>query len=555
MYIKRLNIENFRGIGNMDWTLEKKLYCMIGTNDSTKTTILDAIEYVLYPYWNLNIVNSDFYNCDTTNTIKIELTIGEIPEYFMQEDTFGLYIRKFVKDLSDDEPKESDEVFLTIQLIINDSFEPEWKVITNRGMEKIISYKERAKLCISRVGENIDKDFFIGRNSILKKYINDTKELDSQLIKILQSIKEQNIDISSIKGALNKIKDVTNSYDLKLNNELGVEIELKSSDLNTSNIGISDGKVPINRKGTGSKRLLSSILNLGSNTDSSVILIDEIEYGLEPYRIADLLSKLKKSQKQVIITTHSTIPITELNYDNLIICRSCNGKTILLEFLNDFQRLLRKNPYAFLARKVIITEGATEWGCLRVFNQKWAENNLSLAYSSGIVLDGEGGAHAINKAKQFKNLGYDVAIFIDGDDKTVCKEAKELKDIKVFRLKDGYNTEKSILNDISINNIENIIKILVELKDSNYVQKCINEEFNLDTLEIQEIKKTYSEIEIKNKMYNILTKKDKKNNPIFKGNEYGCKLGELIYNLTNTNSTDFEIVLILNNIKEWCNGI
>lgn len=165
MYIKRIKIENFRGIKGMDWILENKLLCLIGASDSTKTTILDAIEYALYPYWNLNITNTDFYNCDLTSPILIQVTIGNIPDYFIDENTYGLYIRKFVLDSEEDDvPGNDDEVFLTIQLSVNEFFEQDWKVITNRGIEKNISYKDRAKLKVARIGEFIDKDFYIGRN-------------------------------------------------------------------------------------------------------------------------------------------------------------------------------------------------------------------------------------------------------------------------------------------------------------------------------------------------------------------------------------------------------
>ena len=82
MYIKRVKIENLRGIKEMDWILENKLLYLIGTSASTKTTILDAIDYGLYPYWNLNITNTDFYECNISNPIPIQLTLGNLPEYF-----------------------------------------------------------------------------------------------------------------------------------------------------------------------------------------------------------------------------------------------------------------------------------------------------------------------------------------------------------------------------------------------------------------------------------------------------------------------------------------
>lgn len=555
MYIKRIKVENFRGIKKMDWILENKLLCLIGSSDSTKTTILDAIEFALYPYWNLNITNTDFYECNTKNPISIQLTLGDLPEEFINENAYGLYIRKFVDDDSNDEPEEADDIFLTIQLSISEFFEPEWKVITNRNMEKPISHKDRAKLSIARIGENIDKDFYIGRNSILKSYIDDTKELNSQLFDILQSVKHQNIDTSSITTAFSSIKKVIDDYNIKLNSQLGLEIEMKNSDLNISNIGISDGLIPLNKKGTGTKRLLSSILNLEGDNNKNCILIDEIEHGLEPYRIADLLYKLKTKNRQSIITTHSTIPITELDYHNLFICRSENGETKCLKIPEEFQGLLRKFPYAFLSKKILITEGATEWGIIRKFNKIWNNENFSLAYSSGIVVDGHGGSGTITKAKQFKKLGYDVAIFIDGDDSTTNGQANELQDIKVFKLKDKYNTEKRILEDIKFGNLKKLINIMVQIKDEVLVKKYMEEFFGISTLDLDDVKDSFQEKDIKDKLYNILIKKNSKKEDIFKGTTYGEYLGKLIYDLSTTDLKDSEIITLLNEVRVWCNGI
>lgn len=555
MYIKRIKVENFRGIKKMDWILENKLLCLIGSSDSTKTTILDAIEFALYPYWNLNITNTDFYECNTKNPILIQLTLGDLPEEFINENAYGLYIRKFVDDDSNDEPEEADDIFLTIQLSISEFFEPEWKVITNRNMEKPISHKDRAKLSIARIGENIDKDFYIGRNSILKSYIDDTKELNSQLFDILQSVKRQNIDTTSITTAFSSIKKVIDDYNIKLNSQLGLEIEMKNSDLNISNIGISDGLIPLNKKGTGTKRLLSSILNLEGDNNKNCILIDEIEHGLEPYRIADLLYKLKTKNRQSIITTHSTIPITELDYHNLFICRSENGETKCLKIPEEFQGLLRKFPYAFLSKKILITEGATEWGIIRKFNKIWNNENFSLAYSSGIVVDGHGGSGTITKAKQFKKLGYDVAIFIDGDDSTTNGQANELQDIKVFKLKDKYNTEKRILEDIKFGNLKKLINIMVQIKDEVLVKKYMEEFFGISTLDLDDVKDSFQEKDIKDKLYNILIKKNSKKEDIFKGTTYGEYLGELIYDLSTTDLKDSEIITLLNEVRVWCNGI
>lgn len=554
MYIKKIKINNFRGIKEANINFDNKLICLIGNSDSTKTTILDAIEYALYPYWNINITNTDFYQCNIDSSIIIQITIGDLPEYFLNEETFGLYIRKYIESDENDEPNDDDEIFLTIQLTINNLFEPEWKVITNRNIEKLINYKDRSKLSTARVGENIDKDFYVGRNSILKSYINDTDDLDQQLFGLLQSLKQHDIDSTSIKPALESIKSVINSYNLKLENDLSLELEIKSSDLNISNIGISDGLIPLNKKGTGTKRLLSTMLNLEGKKDNSSILIDEIEYGLEPYRIADLLYKLKDKKRQSIVTTHSTIPITELDYNNIFVCRSDNGITKCKQVPSEFQNILRRYPYAFLSRKVLITEGATEWGILHYFNKLWSDKCFSFAYSSGIVMDGNGGTSAISYAKKFYELGYNVAIFIDSDDPITNVQAEKLTDIKVFKLEKGYNTEKTILKDIDLNNLNLIIDIMVEKKSEQYVKQCINEEFDIDTIDLNELKEKFTEEQIKNKIYNILIKKDKAGKDVFKSIRYGESLGKLIYDLSLTKLKESDYTKLLEEVRVWCNG-
>lgn len=170
-------------------------------------------------------------------------------------------------------------------------------------------------------------------------------------------------------------------------------------------------------------------------------------------------------------------------------------------------------------------------------------------------MDGHGGSGTITKAKQFKKLGYDVAIFIDGDDSTINGQANELQDIKVFKLKDEYNTEKRILEDIKFGNLKKLINIMVQIKDEVLVKKYMEEFFGISTLDLDDVKDSFQEKDIKDKLYNILTKKNSKKEDIFKGTTYGEYLGELIYDLSTTDLKDSEIITLLNEVRVWCNGI
>ncbi len=77
MLIYHARIENFRGIKTSDFTLGENVNCLIGSGDSTKSTILDAIEYALCPNWFIPFDDSDFFNCDVTGgDIIIDITVG-----------------------------------------------------------------------------------------------------------------------------------------------------------------------------------------------------------------------------------------------------------------------------------------------------------------------------------------------------------------------------------------------------------------------------------------------------------------------------------------------
>lgn len=548
MYIKRVSIKNFRGIKDFDKEFNNRFICLIGNSDSTKTTILDAIEYCLYPYWAIQITDTDFYNCNIEDDIVIRLTIGDVPESLLTEEKYGLYIRKNVDNEDDDEPAEDDEKFLTIELRINNMFECKWSVINNRSDGKSISHKDRAEISVARVGENINKDFRIGRNSILKKYLTNSDDLDLFLIETIRGIR--NIDMNGeMKSTLDKIDTTLKSYSVKLNDKLKVNMELKNSDISLSNLNLCDGDIPIFSKGTGTKRLISTILNLNKLHNSACILIDEVEYGLEPYRISELIYKLKEGSKsgQVIMTTHSPIVLSEVDYDNLILCRNNDGILNCFEFDQTIQGLLRLNSYAFICNNIIVVEGATESGILRFLNRLWSEHSESMAMYNSVVMDGKGGLSACKNAKKLSELGYRVCLLIDSDEERANSESEKLKKsgIKVLKWDNNNNTEMQIINDLPDDALVDVINLMLSLKEEDTVKGYINEEFGLNTLNMDELKSTATIQEIKDKFIQILTYKDR-----FKNIRYGMALGRLIEkNIDNLKSNT--IVNVLNDLKEW----
>ena len=136
MRLYHLTIERFRGIRQLDWTIRGQRICLIGPGDSCKSTILDAIEMVLSPKWNIQVSDTDFFDCATAQPIIIRATVGELPEEVIREQRFGLAKRGWhpVEGLHD-EPEDRDEDVLTLQLKVDESLEPVWSVVNDRQPE------------------------------------------------------------------------------------------------------------------------------------------------------------------------------------------------------------------------------------------------------------------------------------------------------------------------------------------------------------------------------------------------------------------------------------
>ena len=209
-------------------------------------------------------------------------------------------------------------------------------------------------------------------------------------------------------------------------------------------VGLFDGNVPLGQRGTGSQRLLSMGLNIGASDNGSILLIDEIENGLEPYRLCSVINELRLKQKdsgQTIMTTHSSVTVEECTIEELLIVRSEHGETKAYSLKGDdpetnktIQAEVRKNAKAFLCKRIIICEGKTEIGFIRAFDTYLSESrNIRLAYRGIGTADG-GGSTIFRCADVLLKCGYDICLFMDSDleKEKPGKAALQAKGVSIF---------------------------------------------------------------------------------------------------------------------------
>ena len=133
--------------------------------------------------------------------------------------------------------------------------------------------------------------------------------------------------------------------------------------------------VPLRGLGIGSTRLLIAGLQQKAAAQSSVVLVDELEHGLEPHRIIRFLGSLGAKEKmpplQIFMTTHSPVALRELSGSQLFVLREAGGQHVVMNVGTDdgIQSTIRVYPDAFLAPSVLVCEGASEVGLMRGLDQ------------------------------------------------------------------------------------------------------------------------------------------------------------------------------------------
>lgn len=92
MRIIDLEILNFRGIkeSHITFPSDSRIVCLIGAGDSTKSTLLKAIEWLFWPTWSLMINDADFYHSDPTKPIVISIDCNDSVQ-IIHPNAFSVY--------------------------------------------------------------------------------------------------------------------------------------------------------------------------------------------------------------------------------------------------------------------------------------------------------------------------------------------------------------------------------------------------------------------------------------------------------------------------------
>lgn len=563
-----LDINNYRGIKKLNLVLEhdKRLVCIIGRGDSGKTTILEAISSVLSPSWNLTFSDEDFYNIDLINNIEISLTLVDFPDSYLADNKYGLYIRALdlkTGKVEDDVALPEEEGFLpaiTVKLTVDSSLEPKWVATCSREIEdKPISAKDRANLNCFLISDYIDRHFSWNRGNPLNAILNleETEGVidNNVIIEQLRKAKSE-IDKNDFSGLDDATKRIIEQAELLGIDASNIKTTLDSKDLlvKGGRIVLHDESVPYRLKGKGTKRLTSIAIQSILVREGGVMLIDEIEQGLEPDRVKQAVRALEThSAGQIFLTTHSREVITELGSQPLLfVIRNELDDSIKTRLFSerdvDLQKTVRACPEAFFAKKVIVCEGATEIGICRAIDKWRGETAQSyMALLDCAYVDGTGSTIDV-RIDEIEQSGIQTSIFCDSDLPTINdkKDAWIRRGIGVFDCDEGLCLEQQLFKDLPW---------LGALELLNYASAQAPSSFNgvfeaqkgilIDDWEdTDELRQTI--------MSKFKPNKDGKlKRDWFKQQHHGEKIGEVIFKYFDDLNTESTLYKTISGISNW----
>lgn len=438
MRLRRLEIENFRGVKSLDWRHIAETAALVGPGDSGKSTILDAIERVLSPRWNIAFDDTDFWDLDTDAAIVIRATITDLPPGFYRDSKFGLLLHAFDKDKGEAIPAEGaeDEVHaLVVELRVDASLEPSWNVLDADGATHPFMTRDREALGMLRVGGYVDQHLGWSKGSVLTRLTDTGDAVGAVLAEATRQARAGlNTDgLDKLTSAAQKVESLAKNLGVALNDGLVPHLDASSLSLAAGALSLHDGKVPTRRAGLGTRRLLAVAMQREAAAQSGLTIVDEFEHGLEPHRIRRLLRVLRGrapegdalAKGQLILTTHSPTVLDELEASEVAVARRTAGGTLTVRSLPAaVAYVLKRTPEALLARKVIVTEGATEVGLCHALDEAWnSETEGSFGYRGVVVVDGGGGTQPAEISGHLATLGYEVALLIDSDAKAKLDKA------------------------------------------------------------------------------------------------------------------------------------
>lgn len=488
--IRKIEIRNFRGVQRIDWLTSTGINCLIGPGDSGKSTLLDAIDLCIGARRNPQFTDADFFRLNVEEPVSIAVTIGELEDSLKSLDAYGHYVRGFDKTTGkiEDEPEADLETVLTVQLTVGSDLDPAWTLVSERAaamsQTRNLSWGDRVRIAPTRIGAITDYNLSWRQGSVLNRVSEERADASAALAKAARDARAAFGDEAQeqLAATLDAVATVAKELGIPIGDSVKALLDVHSVSFSGGTIALHDERgVPLRGLGIGSARLLVAGLQRRAAVQSTVILVDELEYGLEPHRIIRLLDSLGAKEKdpplQVFMTTHSPVALRELTGDQLFVvrCLADRHEVRIVGTDDNIQGTIRLYPDAFLAHSVIVCEGASEVGLMRGLDQHRIGSGRQSIAAKGVGLVDGTGTPLFRRATALQSLGYRTAVLRDNDVQLTLELEKAFTDDRgtVFAWRNGRALEDELFASLSDDAVRALVTLAVEIKGETTVNEHI----------------------------------------------------------------------------------
>nr|WP_240903287.1 AAA family ATPase [Caulobacter sp. 602-2] len=442
------------------------------------------------------MTDADFYLLDVAHPIVITVTIGELDDALKSLETYGNYLRSFNAATSTiaDEPEAGSETVLSIRLTIGGDLDPIWTLASDRaeavGQARFLTWGDRTRIAPTRIGALADNNLAWRRGSVLNRISDERPEMSAALADAARTARATFGDLAETQlgETLRIVEKTATELGIPIGDGLKAMLDTHSVSFSGGTIALhgSDG-VPLRALGIGSTRLLLAGLQRKAADQATLILIDELEHGLEPHRILRLLGSIGAKEAappiQAFITTHSPVAIRELRGDQLFVVRKTAGRheVTVVGTGDATQGTIRLYPEAFLAPTIVVCEGASEVGLLRGMDlHRAAQGEQSLTAAGVAWVDAQGVSKIYGRANAFRSLGYRVAVLRDDDaqPEAADEDAFIASGGALFKWRAGCALEDELFRGLGDQGVQNLLGRAVEFLDADLVGEHIQSASN-----------------------------------------------------------------------------